>query len=83
MQNQHNQEWPKVRPESITQASRRRTTDSHPDGKTPQQLLETVPFNLVFRAEDGTDVKTDTLLSQDLPDKDTTLLSSLRAKGNL
>lgn len=53
------------------------------DGKTPQQLLETVPFNLVFRAEDGTDVKTDTLLSQDLPDKDTTLLSSLRAKGNL
>lgn len=79
MQNQHNRQWPQVRPESITQAF----TDSHPESKTPQQLLKTVPFNLVFRAEDGTDVKTDTLLSQSLPDKDTTLLSDLRAKGNL
>ncbi|KAJ7224646.1 hypothetical protein GGX14DRAFT_651261 [Mycena pura] len=58
-------------------------TDSNPDGKTPQQLLETVSFNLVFRAEDGTDVKTDTILSQNLPNKDTTLLSDLRDKGNL
>ncbi|KDR74276.1 hypothetical protein GALMADRAFT_227357 [Galerina marginata CBS 339.88] len=54
-----------------------------PDGKTPQELLQTVPFNLVFRAEDGTDVKTDTILSQNLPNKDTTELSDLRVKGNL
>ena len=61
-------------------------TDRHP----AQQLLETVPFNLVFRAEDGTDVKTDTILSQDLSDKlkpedkkGATPLSKLREKGKL
>ncbi len=56
----------------------------HSDSKTPQQLLQTAPFNLVFRAEHGTDVKTDTLLSKDLTgNKESTLLSYLRVKGKL
>ncbi len=81
---QHNQQWHKVRPESIAHALvGRLLTPRNPAAKTPQQLLETVPFNLVFRAEDGTDVKTDTILSQDLADKDKTLLSTLREKGDL
>ena len=83
MQNQHNQQWPQVRPKSSSHFVDDILTAVRPDPKKPQQLLQTVPFNLVFRDEDGADVKTDTVLSKDLTPKDTTPLSELREKGNL
>ena len=83
MQNQHNQQWPQVRPKSSRHFVDDILTVFHLEAKTPQELLQTVPFNLVFRDEDGADVKTDTVLSKDLTPKYTTPLSELREKGNL
>ncbi len=62
--NQHNQQWPQVCTKSFKNLVDDLQTVGCPETKTPQQLLQTVPFNLVFRDEDGTDVKTDTVLSK-------------------
>ena len=49
----------------------------------PKDLLNTVPFHLAFRAEDGTDAQTNIILSEKLTQKGDTPLQDLRTNGNL
>ena len=62
----------------ITQALSSANTDGY-----LVDLLDTVPFHLAFRSEDGSDAQTSILLSEKLTKKGATPLQDLRTGGNL
>ena len=66
----------------ITLALSSANADSHLEA-SPENLLNTVPFHLAFRSEDGSDAQTNIIASENLTLKGATPLKDLRTNGNL